>query len=228
MVTNNAYLETVQKLHEVFRKSGWFDPLKTFLLSDDFYKIVEQLYINVEDGLRFTPTLKQVFRAFELCPYDKLKVVIVGEYPYKELGKADGLAFSGKSTSNRNILKAVSKTVYGNSPPKSSTIPDLSRWAQQGVLLLNTSLTTGIAKHNNHARIWQPFISFLMDIILMYKPDAVWIFMNDQVRDTEGWLMDENTSVLSGDDVSDTFDCNDLFNKTNKILSEKNILPVVW
>jgi len=68
-----------QKLYERLKPSGWADKLKMFLLSDDFSRILKRLYDEATAGKRFTPQLKQVFRAFEECPYKDLKVVIIGQ-----------------------------------------------------------------------------------------------------------------------------------------------------
>ena len=86
--------EIKQKIHEKLKPSGWNKPLKSFIFSIDFENIIKQLVTLSKDGKRFTPKLSQLFRAFEECPYNELKVVIVGQDPYPKLGVADGIAFS--------------------------------------------------------------------------------------------------------------------------------------
>lgn len=71
--------EIKQKLIEKLKPSGWATKLKGFINSSEFDKILHALYTERENGKRFTPPLKQVFRAFEECPLDKLKVVIIGQ-----------------------------------------------------------------------------------------------------------------------------------------------------
>ena len=79
-VLNNIDLEVVkQKLYDDLKPSGWADQLKTFILSADFDKILQYLLKEAQEGRRFTPILKQVFRAFKECPFDQLKVVVVGQ-----------------------------------------------------------------------------------------------------------------------------------------------------
>ena len=76
----NEKLKEVQlKLHDAIKPSGWGNKLKMFVLSDDFYKILERLMIESNAGKKFTPTIKHLFKASEECPYDELKVVIVGQ-----------------------------------------------------------------------------------------------------------------------------------------------------
>jgi len=71
--------EVQMKLYERLKPSGWGDKLKGFLLSDDFGKILEVLLAEARDNRRFTPVIKQLFRAFEECPYSDLKVVMIGQ-----------------------------------------------------------------------------------------------------------------------------------------------------
>ena len=67
------------KLYEMLKPSGWHDILKGFLLSQDFVNIIKTLESCVEDDKRFTPPLRQVFRAFQECPYDECKVIMIGQ-----------------------------------------------------------------------------------------------------------------------------------------------------
>ena len=94
-----------------------------------------------------------VMRALEATSFDRVKVVIVGQDPYHGEGQADGLAFSVPDgvpvpPSLRNIFREISDDVYGGSPPDFST--DLERWAVQGVLLLNASLTVEAGQAGSH------------------------------------------------------------------------------
>jgi len=73
-------LKEVQlKLYEQLKPSGWADKLKMFILSDEFYTILDTLLKQSMEGKKFTPTIKHLFRAFEECPYDKLRVIFVGQ-----------------------------------------------------------------------------------------------------------------------------------------------------
>lgn len=72
-------IEVKNKLIEKLRPSGWAQELRGFLQSSDFDRVLQLLYEDRAAGKRFTPTLKQVFRAFEACPVDKLKVVVIGQ-----------------------------------------------------------------------------------------------------------------------------------------------------
>mgnify|MGYP003648314847 CR=1 FL=1 len=77
---NTINLEDIKiKLYEKLKPSGWGDKLKTFILSEDFDKILMALLKDAQEGKRFTPQIKQLFRAFEECPYNELKVVMIGQ-----------------------------------------------------------------------------------------------------------------------------------------------------
>ena len=162
-IVNTVNLEEIKgKLYEKLKPSGWGDKLKTFIMSDDFDKILRKLLAEVKDGQRFTPVLKQVFRAFEECPYKDLKVVMIGQDPYPYQGVADGIAFSCANTgkpeaSLRYILKEVADTVYLEGG--SNWDPDLKRWSNQGILMLNIAFTTTIGKVGQHYALWQPFLA---------------------------------------------------------------------
>jgi uracil-DNA glycosylase len=125
----------------------------------------QQLESQIQQGYETStcyPTKENIFRAFKLCEYEKVRVVILGQDPYHELGQADGLAFSCLKkplpSSLRNIFKEINKQL-----DILNTNGDLSSWAKQGVLLLNTILSVqeGIAlshKHfNYHVLIEQVF-----------------------------------------------------------------------
>ena len=111
--------EIKQKMFTKLGSSGWDRVFKSFIFSSDFDEILTRLYTLSQADKRFTPPLKQVFRAFEECPYDKLKVVFIGQDPYPGLGHADGISFSCSNTgkaqpSLRFILEEVNNKINEN------------------------------------------------------------------------------------------------------------------
>ena len=105
------------------------------------------------------PPARLVFNAFNLCPFDSVKAVILGQDPYHEPGQAHGLSFSvldgvAFPPSLQNIFKEIHDDT-GSAVPVSG---NLTRWAEQGVLLLNSTLTVRAHQANSHARLgWQTF-----------------------------------------------------------------------
>lgn len=235
--------EYASKMYEMLKPSGWHDILKGFLLSEDFVTIITTLEKCVDDGQRFTPPLKQVFNAFMQCPYDKTRVIMIGQDPYPQIGVADGIAFScgntkKAETSLRYILNAVNTTVYEGKKDVSTFDPDLRRWANQGVLLLNTALTTEIGKIGKHIDMWHPFIAYLVDMLNTSHNDYVWVFMGKKAQHYED-LVDgilNNTLLLQCSHPASAayakahhWDCNNIFNTVNQHLKEQRKLPeIVW
>jgi len=230
-VTEQINLEEIKlKLVERLRPSGWADKLKGFVQSSDFDKILAELYRLREDGKRFTPPLKQVFRAFEECPHNKLKVIMIGQDPYPHLGVADGLAFSCSNTmkpqpSLKNIFDAIEVTIHQEFPTYQD--PNLTRWANQGVLLLNSALTCQVDKVGSHYAIWQEFIAYTMDILNYTDSGLIFVLMGKQAQELESMIGEHHYIVKVSHPASAAYtktawDCSDMFNEINKIINGQN------
>ena len=230
-MTEQINFEEVKlKLIEKLRLSGWADKLKGFLQSSDFDKVLAELYRLREDGKRFTPPLKQVFRAFEECPYDKLKVIIIGQDPYPYINVADGLAFSCSMTdkiqpSLRNMFEAIEKTVYQEFPTYQD--PNLTRWANQGILLLNSALTCQVDKIGSHYNVWKEFIAYTMDILNYTDSGLIFVLMGKQAQELESMIGEHHHVIKVSHPASaaytkTTWDCGDMFNEINKIINGQN------
>ena len=178
--------EIKQKMFNKLEPSGWNRIFKSFIFSSEFDNILTKLYTLSQEDKRFTPPLKQVFRAFEECPYDKLQVVIVGQDPYPQLGVADGIAFSCSNTdklqpSLKFMLQEVDRTVYNNHVISEQL--DLSRWSNQGILMLNTALTTEVGKIGKHYEIWAPFVAYVFDYLKNFHPGLVYVYMGKKSQE---------------------------------------------
>lgn len=234
--------EYAKKLYEMLKPSGWHDILKGFLLSEDFFHIIRVLENCVDEGNRFTPPLKQVFRAFMECPLDTLKVIMVGQDPYPTIGVADGIAFSCGNTKKQQpslkfIFKAVNKTVYSDKKDITTFDPDLTRWSNQGVLMLNTSLTTEINKIGKHIPIWDPFIKYLIDMLNSKDKDYVWVLIGKQAQQNEDIIDNilRNTQILKCSHPAsaaykqdEDWNCNDIFNQVNNALAYDKKPKIIW
>jgi uracil-DNA glycosylase len=218
------------KLIERLLPSGWSTKLRGFMQSSDFDKILENLYLQREEGKRFTPPLKDVFRAFEECPEKDLKVVIIGQDPYPHMNVADGMAFSCGRTgkpqpSLKFIFQEVERTVYQDWPTYQD--PDLKRWANQGVLLINTALTCQIDKVGSHYDIWNDFIMYLLDMLNLTRSGLIFILLGAKAQELEA-VLGQNHYILKASHPasaaysSGKWDCNDVFTKANEILKQGN------
>jgi uracil-DNA glycosylase len=224
------------KIFAKLKKSGWDIPLKDFIYSEDFNKIIEYLYKDSINGKKFTPQLKDIFKAFEECPYKDLKVVFLGQDPYPGKDIADGIAFSCSYTKEAQptlqaLLDEVNKTV--NEGFNISTNPDLTRWTNQGVLLINTALTTTTYKVGQHYIIWQPFMAYLFDVLTWYNPGTIYVYFGKKASEWKNAVNDNNYKFeLMHPATSyyreEPWDCKDVFNKINKILLANNNQQIEW
>jgi len=225
--------EISQKLYDKVKDKGW-NKLRTFLLSSDMDDILEALVKEVEQGKRFTPPVKSLFTALEKCPLDNVKVVIIGQDPYPQLGVADGIAFSCSNTgkiekSLQYMHNSIVETVNGEYVGS----PDLSPWAEQGVLLLNSALTTTIGKPGTHQELWQPFVAYLLDILTHYKDGLVYVFLGRKAQEFADMVPDTNYKIMVSHPASAAYngskwDCNDMWNQINNYLDEKGQQPISW
>lgn len=137
---------------------SWAQRLKPEFDKPYFQQLTQTVRMEYSQYSCFPPG-RLIFNAFNLCPFDKVKVVILGQDPYHEPGQAHGLSFSVLDgvrfpPSLQNIFKEIHDDL-GTDMPFSG---DLTRWAQQGVLLLNATLTVRAHQANSHAAFgWQQF-----------------------------------------------------------------------
>ena len=143
---------------DVSLEASWEEHLRGEIKKPYFAELVEKLNSEYENEVCY-PSKKLIFNAFNLCPFNNVKVVILGQDPYHEQGQAMGLSFSVPEKiklplSLRNIYKEIHSDL-GKPIPISG---DLTRWAKQGVLLLNATLTVRAHEANSHQALgWQNF-----------------------------------------------------------------------
>ena len=254
-VLDTVNIEEVKiKLYERLKPSGWGDKLKSFILSSDFDKILNHLLADAKQGKRFTPVLKQIFRAFEECPLDKLKIVILGQDPYphgpavhregkdgmvreiSQLPIADGIAFSCSNTNTvqaslKYIFKALETTIY---PDGYDWDPDLKRWSNQGILMLNSAFTTQINKIGVHYDLWKPFLEFLFDHLSTNHPGIVYMYLGKRAQEWMDHIPEDSFKLIASHPASaayldlEQWDCNDIFNKTSDLVLKQFNEKIVW
>ena len=225
-----------QKIFDKLIPSGWGQKLKPFIFSGDFDNILMHLHRLSIQNKKFTPTIKDLFRAFEECPYDKLKIIMVGQEPYLNIGSSDGLAFSCSNnprieTSLKFILDEVNKTVYGGHAV--SIDPDLKRWSNQGILLLNTSLTSQICKSGQHYEIWKPFMAYLFDLLNHNKNELIYLYIG---KKAQKWVdsIDNGYKFLVTHPINPAsintrkWNSDDVFLKTQLLVKEHYNTDIIW
>ena len=228
--------EIKQKMFDKLEPSGWSRIFKSFIFSSEFDDILTKLYTLSQEDKRFTPPLKQVFRAFEECPYDKLQVVIIGQDPYPQLEVADGISFSCSNTNKlqpslKFILQEVDRTVY-NGHLVSDEL-DLARWSNQGILMLNTALTVEVGKIGSHYDIWKPFTAYLLDWLNNYNPGLIYVYMGKKAEDWSDLTTNTQYKFFVKHPASAAYngskwDSDDIFNKISSIVTNTTGNIITW
>jgi uracil-DNA glycosylase len=183
------------------------------------------------------PEPQNIFRAFDLVPVDKVKVVILGQDPYHTPGVADGLAFSTKPGNRvppsliniyKEIIAEFSYTNYEN-----QNNPDLTRWATQGVFLLNNTLTVRSGAANSHAKFgWEEFTNAVIQTLSKEKKNLVFILWGASARGKKKLISGDHLILESAHpsplSAHNGFFGNGHFRLCNEYLESKNIQPIVW
>lgn len=209
------------------------------LLADEFEKPYFQALISFVRSeysqYRCFPPGSLIFNAFNTTPYDKVKVVLLGQDPYHEPGQAHGLCFSVNDgipfpPSLVNIFKEI-QTDIGTSVPSSG---NLTRWAQQGVLLLNATLTVREHQAGSHQRRgWETFTDSVIRLLSDTRENLVFILWGGYAQ-SKSYLIDGRKHlVLSSAHPSPLsayrgFFGNHHFSLTNQYLISKGIEPIKW
>lgn len=143
---------------EVRIEEGWKDVLSPVFADAEFGRFAEWIRMEYSaPDYRVYPPAGRIFAAFDECPFERVKAVIIGQDPYHGAGQANGLSFSVNKgvaipPSLRNIFKEVARDTGGSMPEDG----DLTRWARQGVLMLNATLTVREGSPRSHAgRGWE-------------------------------------------------------------------------
>jgi uracil-DNA glycosylase len=219
-----------ESLNNNLKSSGWDTMLSPYVNGLSFDHIINTLVDNVNDGRRFTPQFKDIFNAFYECPYDDLKIVIVGQDPYPQLGVADGIAFScSKKHKTEKSLQYIFKALYGEHENYDN---DLRRWSNQGVLLINTAFTCQVNKIGSHYGIWKSFTEHLFDNLNKHKPNIIFILMGKKAEEWQTLLPDckilKCPHPASAAYRGGVWDSKNVFNDANSILENQGKTMINW
>lgn len=182
------------------------------------------------------PQGSKLFRAFDECPFNKLKVVIIGQDPYHGENQANGLCFSvdngvEKPPSLKNIFKELNTSFTKNERTNS----DLSDWSNQGVLLLNSILSVRRKFPGSHRHIgWEEFTENVIKIISKEKVNLVFMLWGNYAKNKEKFIHDKNHLVLKSGHPSPLsankgfWFGNNHFKKCNDFLTANNLETIKW
>ena len=180
------------------------------------------------------PPGKLIFNAFNLCPFDQVKVVIIGQDPYHEPGQAHGLSFSVQDgvqfpPSLQNIFKEIESDLG----VRMSGYPNLEKWARQGVLLLNAVLTVRCGEAASHSRIgWEEFTDAVIRYISDECEGVVFMLWGNFARSKRDLIDRSRHYVLEAAHPSPlargAFFGSRHFSQANNILVSRGCQPIDW
>ena len=204
-------------------------------MQKDYYQELQAFVQKRRAEVRVFPEEKNVFNALELTPFESVKVVILGQDPYHGFGQAHGLSFSVQKgiplpPSLKNIYKELLEDIGGELP----TEGDLSHWAQQGVLLLNTVLTVEEGNANSHkGKGWERLTNRLIESLNELKHPVIFILWGKPAQDKEKLITNSNHVILKAPHPSPLsayrgFFGSKPFSKVNDILIQQGQTPIRW
>jgi len=220
---------------EIKMEESWKNALSDIFDKPYFSQIVNHL--KAEKALKTTlyPSGRLIFNAFNLTPYDKVKVIILGQDPYHNPQQAMGLSFSVPDgikppPSLANIFKELNKDI-GMAIPCSG---NLTAWAKQGVLLLNAVLTVRANEPASHAKIgWTKFTDDVIQTLSLHKTGLVFILWGNFAQEKIKLIDNSKHKILKAAHPSPLsayngfFGCKH-FSATNEYLVKNNIDPINW
>ncbi len=215
-------------------RKSWYD-----LLKDEFdkayYQQLTKFLTNEYQNYTVYPKAENVFNALNLVPYDKVKVVIIGQDPYHEPNQANGLSFSvQKGVEIPRSLQNIYKELHDDCGCYIPNHGDLTKWAEQGVLLLNSVLTVRKSQANSHkGKGWEQLIKKVIELLNERDDPVIFILWGNNAKALAEKIDTSKHYILSSTHPSPLsasygfFGCKH-FSKTNEILKKLNKEPIDW
>lgn len=214
------------------------DSWKTALADEwdkPYFKALTQFVRDEYSNGQCFPPASRIFAAFDACPFNKVKVVIIGQDPYHDVGQANGLCFSvadgiAKPPSLVNILKEVS----ADTGAPADAPGNLERWATQGVLLLNATLTVRAhraASHQGHG--WEQFTDTVIKQLSDRRQELVFLLWGSFAISKQSLIDKSKHLILTSPHPSPLsayrgFFGNHHFSRTNQWLGDHGLTPINW
>lgn len=214
--------------------NDWLEPLKSEF-SKDYYKELHKKVVEEYNTTRIFPDSEDIFNAFHLTPLSDVKVVIIGQDPYHNIGQAHGLCFSVKPEveippSLDNIYKELKEDMGCYIPNNGYLV----KWAKQGVLLLNTVLTVRAHQPNSHRGIgWEQFTDAAICAVNELDKPVVYMLWGKPAQSKKSMLNNEKHLILEAPHPSPLsayrgfFGCKH-FSRANEFLVQNGLEPIDW
>ena len=205
------------------------------LFSDEKYLQIRRFLIDEYRSHVVYPDMYDLYNCFKYTPFKDLRVVLLGQDPYHNVGQAHGLCFSVQEgiknpPSLDNIFKEL-KNDIGCDLPKNGT---LTKWAKEGVLLMNTSLSVREHQANSHSKCgWAWFTDSVIKLISEQKEHVVFILWGGNARSKKGLIDKSKHFIIESAHPSPLSAYNGFFgskpfSKTNEYLTSKGLPPIDW
>lgn len=207
----------------------WCNPLVGLLVNDYMKNLIffiDELYKQYQSVY---PLKEDLFYAFKLCEYKKLKVVILGNQPFQN-PKSNGLAFGAHSKAGdlpaftESIKDCVNETVYPHNPQWFDRT--MKHWAEGGILMLNTTLTTLYGQ--DHEKYWRNFTREVIKTINREKENIVFIFLQPGNEHFQKYIDPKKHLILENPNLGFVDPSLDIFNETNDFLRDNGIKDIIW
>jgi uracil-DNA glycosylase len=220
---------------EVKIEPSWKEALSPVFRRHFFLQLVTHVKTEIASGSIIYPSGNLIFNAFWQTPFNKVKVVILGQDPYHNPGQAHGLSFSVPEgtpvpPSLQNIYKEIADDI-GGTPPASG---DLTHWANQGVLLLNAALTVRQNEPASHAKIgWTAFTDAVITTLSEQREGLIFLLWGKFAQDKQQLIDETKHVVLKAAHPSPLsaykgfLGCKH-FSKVNEILVARGQSPIQW
>ncbi|MBR5690167.1 MAG: uracil-DNA glycosylase [Prevotella sp.] len=216
-------------------EESWKRQLQDEFEKPYFRQLTDAVRVEYQSGTCYPPG-SLIFNAFNLCPFDKVKVVIIGQDPYHEPRQAHGLSFSVQDgvsfpPSLQNIFKEIHDDL-GTPIPQSG---NLTRWAEQGVLLLNATLTVRAHQANSHAQLgWRDFTDAAIRALAAWREHLVYMLWGGYARG-KAYMIDKSKNLVLESVHPSPLSANrggwfgqHQFSRCNEYLEKQGIEPIQW
>lgn len=216
-------------------ENSWKSVLRDEFDKDYFVRLTEFVRDEYRTAEAVFPPGNKIFAAFDATPFDEVKVVILGQDPYHNYGQANGLCFSvGDSVQMPPSLVNIFKEVNSDTGAPIPTSGDLTRWARQGVLLLNATLTVRAHQAASHqGRGWEQFTDAAVAALSARRENLVFLLWGNYAK-RKGAVIDRSKHLVlesahpSPLSAYHGFFGNHHFSRANAYLVEHGKAPVVW
>lgn len=159
-------------------------------------------WLKTTDSSTLCPSIKNVFKAFKLCSYNECKAIFIGQDPFPQKGVAQGILFGNSSNTPEDklspSLKVVKESVINFDIPHNLITfdPTLESWAKQGILMLNSALTTEVGKVGIHTLKWRPFVGSFLKNMSKKNPGIIYVFFGSQAKSLDTYINNNNNYKL--------------------------------